>query len=181
MDFVGLITKRNETFAREGFSPDLKIIPSTKTIIIGCLDPRVDPLDILGLEPGEAAIIRNIGGRINAALVETLILLPAVAKAVGQNLGPGWNLVILHHTDCGIIGCYRHAPDLLAAHLGVTRTQLECMAVTDPFKAVAMDVAAWQANPDVPGEFMISGIVYDVASGHIHVVVPPTILRPPAI
>ena len=177
MDFLATVSERNAHFVEDGFSASLKIIPTMKTIIVGCLDPRVDPMDILGLEPGEAAIIRNIGGRINPAVVETLILLPAVAKAVGQDLGPGWNLVILHHTDCGIIGCYKHAPDLLAKHLGVTRSQLECMDVTDPYRAVAMDVAAWKANLDVPGEFMISGIVYDVASGRIEIVVPAARLR----
>ena len=177
MDVLETMSKRNEQFVEDGFSASLKIIPTTKTIIVGCLDPRVDPMDILGLDPGEAAIIRNIGGRINPAVVETLTLLPAVAKAVGQTMGPGWTLVILHHTDCGIIGCYKHAPDQLARHLGVTRSQLDCMEVTDPDKAVAMDVAAWKANLDVPGEFMISGIVYDVASGRIRIVVPPTRLR----
>jgi carbonic anhydrase len=177
MEFLETIIERNERFVQHGFSASLKIIPTAKTIIIGCLDPRVDPMDILGLEPDEAAIIRNIGGRINPAVVETLILLPAVAKAVGQNMGLGWNLVILHHTDCGIIGCYKHAPNQLAKHLGVTRPQLDCMEITDPHKAVVQDVTAWKANPDVPGGFMISGVVYDVATGRIQIVVPPTPLR----
>src|SRR5271170_7150908 len=153
MDFIETIMQRNEEFVRTGHSTDLKIIPSTKTILIGCLDPRVDPMDILGLKPGEAAIIRNIGGGINPALLETLILLPIVTKAVGQEMGPGWNLVILHHTDCGIIGCYKFAPDLLATHLGVVRSELDSMAITGPRKAVAMDVAAYQANNELPGGF----------------------------
>ena len=177
MDFLETIATRNESFVQHGFSASLTIIPTTKTIIVGCLDPRVDPMDILGLEPDEAAIIRNIGGRINPAVVETLILLPAVARAAGQNMGPGWNLVILHHTDCGIIGCYKHAPDQLAKHLGVTRAQLDCMEVTDPYKAVAQDVGEWKSNPGIPGGFMISGVVYDVATGRIQVVVPPAQLR----
>lgn len=177
MNFIETIMQRNEDFVRAGHSADLKIIPSTKTIIIGCLDPRVDPMDILGLKPGEAAIYRNIGGRINSALVETLTLLPIVTKAVGQEMGPGWNLVIIHHTDCGINGCYKFAPDLLATHLGVTRSELDTMAVTDPRKAVAMDVAAYKANKDIPGGFMISGLVYDVSTGKIEIVVPPSQLR----
>jgi carbonic anhydrase len=177
MDFIETITRRNEEFVRVGHSAELKIIPSTKTILIGCLDPRVDPTDILRLKPGEAAIIRNIGGRINSAVVETLTLLPVVSKAAGQEMGPGWNLVILHHTDCGIIGCYKHAPDLLAAHLGVPRSQLDAMAITDPCKAVAIDVAAYKANPDIPGGFMISGLVYDIATGKIKIIVPPSRLR----
>lgn len=177
MDFVETISKRNADFVTSRYSADLKIIPSTKTIIIGCLDPRVDPTEILGLKPGEAAIIRNIGGRINPALLETLILLPVVAKAVGQEMGAGWNLVILHHTDCGIIGCYRHAPDLLATHLGVTRAELDSMEISDPHRAVAMDVAAYRAANKIPGGFTISGIVYDVSTGTIDVVVPPSQLR----
>jgi carbonic anhydrase len=106
-----------------------------------------------------------------------MILSPNVAMAAAQMMGPSWNLVILHHTDCGIIGCYRHAPDLQAKHLGATRAQLECMEVTHPYKAVVMDVAAWRANQDILGEFTIAGVVYDVSSGRIQVVIPPAMLR----
>jgi carbonic anhydrase len=178
-DFVPSIAKRNTEFVNDGFSTALKIIPSSKTVIVGCLDPRVDPLDVLGLEPGETAIYRNIGGRINPALIETMVLLPIVTKAVAnQDMGPGWNLVILHHTDCGIKGCYKHAPDMLAKHLGVSRDSLDAMEIMDPYKAVALDVAAWKAAADVSGGFLISGVVYDVATGKIEVVVQPELLRP---
>ena len=176
-DFIELITQRNAEFAANDYSAALKIIPSTKTIIVGCLDPRVDPMDIFGLKPDEAAIIRNLGGRINPSLIQTLVLLPTVARAAGQEMGAGWNLVILHHTDCGIIGCYKHAPDLLAAHLGVARGDLDAMSITDPRKAVVMDIAAYRAVHDIPGGFMISGVVYDVATGKIEVIVPPALLR----
>ncbi len=177
MEFIESLKERNEQFAKSGHSDALKIIPSTKTIIVGCLDPRVDPLDILGLKPGEAAIYRNIGGRYNPALVETLVLLPIVTRAAGQEMGTGWNLVIIQHTKCGIIGCYKHAPALLAKHLGVAESELSSMAVTDPRKAVAMDVAKYRTEMDIPAGFMISGIVYDVATGLIEVVVPPSVLR----
>jgi carbonic anhydrase len=177
MNFIDTLQERNGSFAAHGYSAELKIIPSTKTLIIGCLDPRVDPMDILGLKPGEAAIIRNIGGRINPALVETMILLPVVTKAAGQDMGPGWNLIILHHTDCGIRGCYKFAPDLLATHLGVSRAELDAMAIMDPHQAVAMDIAAYRANTAIPGGYMVSGLVYDVATGKVEVVVPPSLLR----
>ena len=147
-------------------------------MIIGCVDPRVDPMDILKLKPGEAAIIRNVGGRVSPALLETLALLRVVSRAGGQEVGTGWNLIVLHHTDCGIIGCYHHAPDMLAKHMGVSRSGLEAVAVTDPYEAVAVDVAALKANPNLPGGFMVSGLVYDVAKGTIDTVVPPALLRP---
>ena len=178
MDYLDTLARRNEAFAAEGFSPDLKIIPSKKTFIIGCVDPRVDPATIFQLEPGEAVVIRNVGGRVDPALLETMTLLQTVAKAAGNELGAGWNLILLQHNDCGIIGCYRHAPDLLSRHLGVTREELETLAITDPDRAVAIDVAALMANQQMPDGFMVSGLVYDVHTGHVRTVVPATRLRP---
>jgi carbonic anhydrase len=177
MDFLDTLTARNADFAGNGFSADLKMLPSAKTMVIGCVDPRVDPMDILKLKPGEAAVIRNVGGRINPALLETLALLRTVSKAAGQEVGVGWNLIVLHHTDCGIVGCYRHAPGLLARYMGVPPDSLDGLAVTDPYQAVAIDVAALKANPLLPGGFTVSGLVYDVANGRIQTVVAPTLLR----
>jgi carbonic anhydrase len=61
MTVVETLTQRNEAFASSRFSADLKIMPSMKTMIIGCVDPSVDPADIFGLLPGEAVVIRNVG------------------------------------------------------------------------------------------------------------------------
>ncbi|MDB5847379.1 MAG: carbonic anhydrase [Rhodoferax sp.] len=177
MDFLDTLHQRNQAFAADGFSSGLKMLPSQKTIIIGCVDPRVDPVDIFKLLPGEAVVIRNVGGRLNAATLETMAILRTVAEAAGQQLGTGWNLVVLHHNDCGIIGCYHHAPDLLSRHLGVSRTALDGMAIADPDAAVALDVAALKANPELPGGFMVSGLVYDVRTGLVKTVVPAGLLR----
>ena len=177
MEFVETLVARNADFTQQGFLADLKILPSARTLIIGCVDPRVDPMDVLKLKPGEAAVIRNVGGRINPAMLETLALLRAVSSAAGQEIGTSWNLIVLHHTACGIIGCYHHAPDLLARHMGVVRNQLEALAITDPYAAVKVDVAALKTNPQLPGGFMLSGLVYDVATGRVETVVPPDLLR----
>jgi carbonic anhydrase len=178
MDYLETLIQRNEAFAARGFSAALKIIPSQKTFIIGCVDPRVDPAHIFKLEPGEAVIVRNVGGRVDPALLETMALLQTVAKAAGNELGSGWNLILLHHNDCGIVGCYRHAPDLLSRHLGVTRAELDDMAIDDPDRSVAMDIAALKANPQMPDGFIVSGLVYDVHTGRVRTVVPAARLRP---
>ena len=125
-----LMLERNAHFAKTGFSPDLKMMPSTGTIIVGCVDPRVDPVEVLGLKQVEAAVIRNVGGRLNKPLMETLGILRVVAKVAGRE-GCVRNLVLLHHTVCGIIGCYHHAPDLLAQHLEVETTALNSLEITD--------------------------------------------------
>lgn len=176
VDFDALILERNARFAAAAFRPDLKIMPSTGTIVVGCVDPRVDPADVLALDPGEAAVIRNVGGRVDRRFFETLAVLRIVAKAAGREGGLR-RLVLLHHTDCGIIGCYRHAPGLLASFMGVEPSALDDLEITDPHKSVAHDVTALSANAELPDGVIVSGLVYDVATGRIETVVPAAPLR----
>lgn len=177
MDFLDTLADRNAAFARTDFAADLTMMPSTGTIVVGCVDPRVDPALVLGLAQGEAAVIRNVGGRVDKHLIETLGVLRVVAQAAGRPGGVR-NLVVLHHTDCGIIGCHHQAPDLLAHHLGVDRQALDGMDVTDPRKAVAHDIATLRANENLADATVVTGLVYDVATGLIETIVAPGPLRP---
>jgi carbonic anhydrase len=180
MSVIDDLIQRNDAFAVEGFNAELKMMPSMKTVVIGCVDPRVDPADVLGLKHGEAAVIRNVGGRINPPTLQNMAIVRSLAAAQGKDIGPGWNLIVLHHTDCGIGPCRHLVPDLLAKNLGVATEDLDSLAIEDPYEAVAIDVAALKANPNLPGGFMVTGLVYDVANGRVKVVVPPALLRPEA-
>ena len=177
MDFLETLASRNAEFVETGFSADLKMLPSRRTMIIGCVDPRVDPMDVLKLAPGEAAVIRNVGGRVNPALFDTMAILGTVSRVAGEAVGPGWNLIVLQHTDCGINGCYHHAPKLLSKYMGVDDDKLDELAITDPYKAVAIDVAKLKANPNLPSAFTVTGLVYDVKTGVVETVVPSSTLR----
>ena len=73
-------------------------------------------------------------------------MLRVVAKASGGEFGTGWNLIVLHHTDCGI-NCVAHSPEL-AKHFNVAQADLDGLVVTDPYRSVAVDVAALKANPN---------------------------------
>ena len=177
MNPVDSLIEGNAAFAAESFDASLKIMPRMKTIILGCADPRVDPEDIFGLVNGDAAVIRNVGGRVGPAALETMTLLRSVVQDRGGDIGAGWNFVVLHHTDCGIKNCRNHAPDLLAKHMGVGLADLPAMAIDDPFEAVALDVAALKANPNLPGALVVTGLVYDVATGLVQTVVPSSPIR----
>ena len=159
---------RNATFARERFAPGLRMMPSLRTIVIGCVDPRVDPTDLLGALPGEVAAIRNVGGRVTPGVVEELVMLRAVTPAAGGDLGPGWQLVVLQHTDCGITRLTERA-GMLAAFLGVEEAELDSRAVPDPHAAVALDVAVLAAETRLVGVHL-TGLVYDVTTGLVEVV-----------
>ena len=122
--------------------------------------------------------MRNIGGRITPGLLEQLGLLGRIGQVAGEIPGGGgeFHIIVLQHTDCGITRLTGD-PALLAHYLQIPEGELKTKSVSDPRKAVALDVAALRAIPALPGEWRISGLVYDVATGLVEIVVPPAPIR----
>jgi carbonic anhydrase len=184
MNSLDDLLQRNKDFAfrqtAEGtLMPSLpQALPNVKAIIIGCADMRVDPADVLGIKPGEAVVMRNIGGRITPGLLEQLGLLGRIGEVAGKIPGGGgeFHLIVLQHTDCGITRLVGD-PALLAHFFQIQEAQLKTKAVTDPRAAVAADVVSLRAIPALPSEWLISGLVYDVATGLVEVVVPAAPIR----
>jgi carbonic anhydrase len=169
------LVKRNGEFAAAGFRPGLVINPSGNMMVIGCVDPRVDPGHVLGLAHGEAAIIRNVGGRITPATLRTMAMLGKVGAANAGSRQPGdWNLVILHHTDCGMTDLAAF-PDLLAEYFEIPPEDLGAKSVSNPVGSVRADVEVILRQLHGPA-FFVSGLVYDVGTGLVETVVPPTAL-----
>lgn len=172
MNAFDTIMARREDSKSPRTGQGLSIMPALRTLIIGCADPRVDPVFVLELKPGDAAVLRNVGGRITPGAEQELALLQEVARAHGARPGTRFDLIVLHHTDCGI-PALEHRPEQLARHLGVGETDLPGKAVGDPRSAVAVDVALLRSDPCLPPDWVVSGLVYDVCTDHVEVVVPP--------
>ncbi|MGW1622386.1 carbonic anhydrase [Streptomyces sp. NPDC002172] len=165
------LTRRNAGFADGGSFAGLGLMPSGSLTVIGCVDPRVDPSDVLGLKLGEAAVIRNVGGRVTPATLRTLGMLSKVVQArTGGPRRGDVHYAVLHHTDCGITDLAPF-PDLLADYFEVPAEDLGARAVTDPVAAVRVDAAVLRWK--LPAGVFVSGLVYDVATGLVDVVVPP--------
>jgi carbonic anhydrase len=184
MNNLDSMLKRNKDFAAQQSAagtlmPSLpQAMPNVKAIIIGCADMRVDPAHVLGIKPGEAVVIRNIGGRITPGLLEQLGLLGRIGEVAGANPGGGgeFHIVVLQHTDCGITRLAGD-PAMLTHYFQVQEGELKKKAVTDPRAAVAVDVAVLRSIPALPDQWLISGLVYDVATGLVEIVVPPMPIR----
>jgi carbonic anhydrase len=184
MNNLDYMLQRNKDFAAQQSAagtlmPSLpQAMPNVKAIIIGCADMRVDPADILGTKPGEAVVLRNIGGRITPGLLEQLGLLGRIGQVAGKIPGGGgeFHIIVLQHTDCGITRLAGD-PAMLAHYFQIPEGELKTKTVTDPRAAVAVDVAALRAIPALPGAWLISGLVYDVATGLLDIVVPPAPIR----
>lgn len=155
-----------------------RALPGVKAIIVGCADMRVDPAHVLGTKPGEAVVLRNIGGRITPGLLEQLGLLGRIGEVAGEVPGGGgeFHFIVLQHTDCGITRLAGD-PAMLAHYFQIQEGDVKAKAATDPRAALAADVAVLRTIPALPGAWLLSGVMYDVATGLVEVVIPPAPIR----
>jgi carbonic anhydrase len=171
-DSVQQLIQGNAGFATHRFAAGLTIIPSLKVFVIGCVDPRVDPSQILGLDLGEAAVLRNIGGRVTSSVLDELVLLRKLTQAAGGDFDKGWAFVVLQHTDCGILRMQGERARL-AGFFGVDDKGLDAKCVADPYAAVAVDVAAIRDADGLPDGMLCVGMVYDVNTGLVELATAP--------
>ncbi len=111
-------------------------------------------------------------------MLEQLGLLGQIGKVAGETPGGGgeFHIIVLQHTDCGMTRLAGE-PAMLAIYFQIPEGELKTKAVTDPRAAVAVDVASLREIPALPGAWLVSGLVYDVATGLAAVVVPPAPIR----
>ena len=176
MTTLETIHARNAAFVDRDFAGPMELRPALGATVIGCLDPRVDPAHVLGLHLGDAPVIRNVGGRATPAVIGILDLLalgfPAqLGSAREQDRG---DLIVLHHTRCGITRMAGH-PDQLAAYFGIDVADLPAKAVGDPRASLAVDVAVLSAHPGIATAYRVTGILYDVRSGLIEQLTPAAV------
>jgi carbonic anhydrase len=178
------LMQRNKDFAAQQSAANLLMpslpgaLPHVKALIIGCADMRVDPAHVLGIKPGEAVVMSNIGGRITPRTLQMIGLLGRISQVAEARPGGGgeFHLIVLQHTDCGITRLAGD-PDMLTNYFEISKEELAAKAVTDPRAAVTADVAMLRTIPALPGDWLVSGLVYNVATGLIDIVVPPVPLR----
>ena len=177
-DSFTALLDRNRSFAEQFDAGDLAIRPRMSTIILTCLDARVDPAHLFGLGLGDALVIRNAGGWITPAVHRDLAILGVLAANMPGPSAMQLELVVVHHTDCGMARLANPAIQQQAAErLGLSVDEVAAMAITDPAKSVQDDIERLRQTPGTPDQLVVSGLVYDVKNGTINQVVPPAPLR----
>lgn len=149
----------NRAYAATFDKGSLPLPPSRKVAILACMDARLDVARALGLEEGDAHVIRNAGGRAQDALRSIVI---------SQQLLGTREVVVVHHTDCGMLtfddaGLQRK----LEVELGVRDTrQLQFYPFGDLEQSVREDVELIRSSP-LTLEVPVTGYIYDVKTGTI--------------
>ena len=168
---VEILLERNARLAA-GQPPDPAGERLPGGLLLTCVDPRVDPAHVLGRGAGESAVLRNPGGRVTPALLESLEVLAHVGFA-----RPGVipELIVMHHTDCGLSHIGPEHRGLLASYFGIGEGELDARQVGDPAASVRFDVELL-ASSGLRRPYLISGVAYDVAQKKATLVVPPAVV-----
>lgn len=172
MSNTATLLDRNQSFAASFGAAEMPILPKMRTVILTCGDARVDPAHVLGLELGDAVVIRNNGGRVTREVLEEIATLAFLVKQIDPESQGGFELVIIQHTQCG---AERFAdPNLqeaLKTHLGI---DVSHSAIHDHEDSLKQDIERLRSAPEVPGNIVVSGLIYDVKTGAARQVVAPS-------
>ena len=152
--------RNNETYAAGFDQGDLPIPPGKKAAVIACMDARLDVHQLLGLQVGDAHIIRNAGGVVTDDAIRSL--------AISQRLLGTEEIVLIHHTDCGMLTFrdddFRRQ---IQEDTGV-KPSWAAEAFTDLDEDVRQSIARIKASPFVPNKDSVRGFVYDVHTGRLN-------------
>ena len=153
------LIENNQAYA-EGFDkPDLPLPPAKKVAVIACMDARLLPSKILGLEEGDAHVIRNAGGVVTDDEIRSL--------AISQHLLGTEEVVLVHHTDCGMLTFTdEQFAQRLEEETGV-RPSWSAESFDDLDQNVRDSIARIQASPFIPRKDKVRGFVYEVESGRL--------------
>jgi carbonic anhydrase len=160
--FMAANKKYAEDFGKKG---DLAVQPARKLMVLTCMDSRLEPMKFLGLNLGDAHIIRNAGGRASEDAIRSLVV---SSTQLGTN-----ELLIIHHTDCGLeMVTQEMMASQLKEKLNTTEGEfVNWLCITDKIDSVKTDAIRIRNHPLVSKEIKISGYLYDVRSGLLEEVI----------
>ncbi|MGQ0719000.1 MAG: beta-class carbonic anhydrase [Pseudonocardiales bacterium] len=143
----------------ETFSGPLPLPPAKGVAVVACMDARMDVYRILGLNEGEAHVIRNAGGVVTDDEIRSL--------AISQRLLGTREIILIHHTDCGML---TFTDDQFKRSIqddtGI-KPEWAAEAFPDLDEDVRQSIARIKASPFVPHKDSIRGFIFDVAKGNL--------------
>jgi carbonic anhydrase len=157
MSVIDELVKNAETYAADFDKGELPLPPAKRVAVLACMDARLNPHALLGLEEGDAHVIRNAGGVVTDDEIRSL--------AISQRLLGTEEIMLIHHTDCGMLTFeddeFRHS---VAQETGI-KPGWAAEAFGDLDADVRQSIARIKASPFIPRKDQIRGFVYEVETG----------------
>ncbi|HLL39230.1 MAG TPA: carbonic anhydrase [Rubrobacteraceae bacterium] len=159
MSVTDELLRNNEAYAQSFEKGDLPLPPARGVAVVACMDARLDVHKILGLEEGDAHVIRNAGGVITDDEIRSL--------AISQRLLGTREIILIHHTDCGML---TFSDDELKQQIqedvGI-KPHFSMESFSDLEEDVRQSIARIQASPFVSHKESVRGFVYEVETGRL--------------
>ncbi len=159
MSVTDLLLTNNETYARTFDKGDLPLPPARGVAVVACMDARLHVSEILGLEVGDAHIIRNAGGAVTDDTIRSLL--------ISQRLLGTEEIILIHHTDCGMLTFTDESVKARVQEETGIRPPFALEAFPDLEEDVRQSIARIEASPLIPHRTNVRGFVYDVRTGSL--------------
>jgi carbonic anhydrase len=163
MSVTDELLRNAEDYAARFDKGSLPLPPAKKIAVLACMDARLDPQALLGLQEGDAHVIRNAGGVVTDDEVRSL--------AISQRLLGTEEIVLIHHTDCGMLTFQDDAfRQSIQDETGI-KPEWAAEAFADVDADVRQSIARIRSSPFIPRKESVRGFVYDVETGRLREVV----------
>ena len=153
------LLKNAEAYAESFEKGHLPLPPARKVAIVACMDARLIPTRVLGLEEGDAHVIRNAGGVVTADEIRSL--------AISQRLLGTEEIILIHHTDCGMLTFTDDEFRRQVQEETGIKPEWATEAFSDLDEDVRQSAARIKASPFIPKKDSVRGFVYEVETGRL--------------
>ena len=159
MSQTDALLANNQTYVQDFGKGELPLPPAKKVAVIACMDARILPSRILGLSEGDAHVIRNAGGVVTDEEIRSL--------AISQNLLGTEEVILIHHTDCGMLTFDDEEFAQKLENETGQRPDFEAHAFRDLEEDVRKSIATIKESPFIPHKDSVRGFIYEVESGRL--------------
>lgn len=157
-EIFGDLLEANAEFARGFQGSQLSGLARRGLAIITCMDSRISPLAVVGMQSGDAKILRNAGARVTEDVLRTLVL---ATYLLGVD-----RILVMPHTDCRMgQGDEAAIHETIAEQYGVDTRSLEFRTVSDQKAALLTDVTRIRSYPFLRSGVSVAGAIYSVTTG----------------
>jgi carbonic anhydrase len=155
------IVNSNRSYAESFHLAGLDPSAARGLAVITCMDSRIEPLQMLGLAPGDAKILRNAGARVTDDVLRTLVL---AVHLLGVN-----RVCVVPHTGCRLIGASNEElHTTIWERRGIDATAWDFLPIDDQFETLRVDIERIRACDLLPSDLAVAGFIYDVDTGQLH-------------
>ncbi len=163
MSVTDQLLTNNISYSENFDKGDLPLPPAKKVVVLACMDARLSPYAALGLEEGDAHVIRNAGGVVTDDEIRSL--------AISQHLLGTEEIILIHHTDCGMLTFTDDDFRLRLQEETGVKPSWAAESFADLDDDVRQSIARIKTSPFVPRTESVRGFVYDVETGQLREVV----------